>query len=86
MQLKLYVMATKLTLRMDKDLVAKAKHEAKHRGKSVSGMVADYFAALGEEAPPVDALPPVTASLFGLLRKTHVSEEDYRRHLKDKYL
>ena len=79
-------MTTKLTLRMNELLVAKAKHEAKHRGKSVSGMVADYFAALGEEAQPADALPPVTASLFGVLKKTSVSEDAYRRHLKDKYL
>ena len=73
-------------MRMDKILVAKAKQEAKHRGKSVSGMVADYFAALGEEAHPADTLPPVTASLFGVLKKASVSEKDYRRHLKDKYL
>ena len=79
-------MTTKLTLRMDKILVAKAKQEAKHRGKSVSGMVADYFAALGKEAPPADTLPPVTASLFGVLEKASVSEKDYRRHLLDKYL
>ncbi|MGD0231201.1 MAG: DUF6364 family protein [Syntrophorhabdales bacterium] len=78
-------MTTKLTLRMDKILVAKAKQEAKHRGKSVSGMVADYFMALGEEAHPADTLPPVTASLFGVLKKGSVSEKDYRRHLKDKY-
>jgi hypothetical protein len=71
---------------MDKTLIAKAKQEAKHRGKSVSGMVADYFAALGEEAHPADTLPPVTASLFGVLKKASVSEKDYRRHLKDKYL
>jgi hypothetical protein len=70
---------------MDKTLVAKAKHEAGHRGKSVSGMVADYFAALGEEARPADALPPVTASLFGVLKKG-LSEEDYRKHLSDKHL
>ena len=54
-----YVMKTKLTLRMDKTLVAKAKHEAKRRGKSVSGMVADYFAALGEEVQPADTMPPL---------------------------
>jgi len=78
-------MTTKLTLRMDKTLVAKAKREAKDRGKSVSGMVADYFAALAEEARPADALPPVTASLFGVLKKD-LSEEDYRQHLKDKCL
>jgi hypothetical protein len=71
---------------MNELLVAKAKHEAKHRGKSVSGMVADYFAALGEEVYPADTLPPVTASLFGILKKASVSEEVYRRHLKDKYL
>jgi len=79
-------MTTKLTLRMDKILVAKAKREARHRGKSVSKMVAEYFGALGEEADRADALPPVTASLFGLLKKASVSEKDYRRHLKDKYL
>lgn len=79
-------MTYKLTLRMDKTLVAKAKQEAKHRGKSVSGMVADYFAILGEEVHPADTLPPVTASLFGALKKASVSEKDYRRHLKNKYL
>jgi hypothetical protein len=31
-------------------------------------------------------LPPVTASLFGVLKKASVSEKDYRRHLKDKHL
>ena len=81
----LYVMMTKLTLRMDKTLVAKAKHEAGRRGKSVSGMVADYVAALGEETPPAEALPPLTASLFGVL-KGRATEEAYRRHLRDKYL
>ena len=79
-------MTTKLTLRMDKALVARAKNEARQRGKSVSGMVADYFAALGEEAPPAENLPPVTASLFGILGTASVSEKDYRRYLKDKYL
>jgi ABC-type Fe2+-enterobactin transport system substrate-binding protein len=31
-------------------------------------------------------LPPVTASLFGVLKKASVSEKDYRRRLKDKHL
>ena len=79
-------MTTKLTLRMEKTLVAKAKREARHRGKSVSKMVAEYFGAIGEETHPVDTLPPVTASLFGLLKGVSVTEKDYRRHLKDKYL
>jgi hypothetical protein len=79
-------MTTKLTLRMDKALVANAKREAHRRGKSVSRMVADYFEALKQKAQTIDTLPPVTASLFGLLKKSSVSEKDYRRYLKDKYL
>jgi Family of unknown function (DUF6364) len=79
-------MTTKLTLRMDRALVANAKREAHRRGKSVSRMVADYFEALEQKAQTIDTLPPVTASLFGLLKKPSVSEKDYRRYLKDKYL
>jgi len=71
---------------MPEALVARAKNEARQRGKSVSGMVADYFAALGEEAPPSVNLPPITASLFGVLGTASASEKDYRRYLKDKYL
>jgi hypothetical protein len=71
---------------MDRALVANAKREAHRRGKSVSRMVADYFEALEQKAQAIDTLPPVTASLFGLLKKSSVSEKDYRRYLKDKYL
>ncbi len=52
----------------------------------MSKMVAEYFDALGDESHPVEKLPPVTASLFGLLKGTSVTKKDYRRHLKDKYL
>ena len=39
-------MQTKLTLRMDDELIARAKAHAKKRGKSVSQLVADYFYVL----------------------------------------
>ncbi|MBN1106786.1 MAG: hypothetical protein JXL84_25510 [Deltaproteobacteria bacterium] len=60
--------------------MAKAKREARRRGKSVSRMVAEYFGALSEEVTPRATLPPVTASLFGLLKGKPVSEEDYLKH------
>jgi hypothetical protein len=31
-------------------------------------------------------LPPITRSLVGSLRLTHLEEPDYHRHLEDKYL
>lgn len=78
-------MQTKLTLRLDSELIDRAKVQARTRGKSVSQMVAEYFALLGRQAPE-QALPPVTRSLRGALRGASVSEADYRKHLEEKYL
>jgi len=79
-------MHTKLTLRMEKDLVRKAKIEAQRRGKSVSRMVAEYFDSLGSRPEASDALPPITSSLIGIAKGQPLSEEDYERHLREKYL
>jgi hypothetical protein len=43
-------MNNKLTLRMDESLIASAKNYAAAHGSSVSQMVANYFAALGQTA------------------------------------
>lgn len=79
-------MQTKLTLRMDDELVEQAKAAAKTQGKSVSQMVADYFVVLASNQKPASAQPlPVTQSLRGLMANADVSREDYRTHLSDKY-
>jgi hypothetical protein len=79
-------MNIKLTLRMDETLIRKAKREARRRGKSVSGMTAEYFASLDRMKAAEEDLPPVTKSLVGVLHGRRVSERDYKRHLKEKYL
>lgn len=80
-------MGTKLTLRLDRDLIERAKRYARSRDKSVSRLVADYFALLGERGEKVTEadLPPVTRELLGSLSGSDVDEEDYRRHLEDKH-
>ena len=82
----LYVMNTKLTLRMDESIVRKAKIEAKRRGKSVSRMVAEFFESIGLEQTSENDLPPTTASLVGILEGKEISEEDYKKYLQEKYL
>lgn len=77
-------MQTKLTLRLDAQLIAQAKKYAQSRGKSVSQMVAEYFVLLGQEET-TKPLPPVTRSLRGALRGADVDEGDYRRHLEEKH-
>lgn len=81
-------MHAKLTLRLPKHLIARAKAIAKARGKSVSQLVADYFAALDAKtaATAPEELPPGVRSLLGALRDSHVEVDDYREHLADKYL
>ena len=82
-------MDTKLTLRLDEEVIAKAKKLAKERGKSVSRMVADFITVLDTsevENSGADELPPKTRALYGLLRDKQVDEEDYKTYLVDKYL
>ena len=68
-------MKTKLTLRLDDAVIARAKTYAAARGTSVSGLVEDYFRLVaaepgGDGGPPSDAawrdaLPPVVRDLLG---------------------
>ena len=50
-------MYTKLTLRVEADLVQRAKSFAKKAGKSVSRVVADYFTVLERPQNPPAARP-----------------------------
>lgn len=79
-------MHTKLTLRLDDSLIDRAKHAAANRGKSVSQMVSEFFESLEGGAQTKTGYPPITSALLGSLRGKSLSKEDYRRHLRDKYL
>lgn len=80
-------MATKLSLRIDADLIAQAKSYGRAQGKSVSRLVADYFAGLPEPEAPREAArdtlaTPLVDSLRGVLKGTRLGREDYLRHLE----
>jgi hypothetical protein len=76
-------MQSKLTLRLDESLMKQAKIYAKQHDKSLSQVVADYFQLLtkGVESPEP---PQITKSLIGVIED--VDEDDYKRHLEEKYL
>ena len=80
-------MQIKLTLRLEKALIEKAKLYAEQSGKSVSQMVADYFEALDQNtSTELSNLPPITRSLSGILKNKGVTKQDYYDHLVEKYL
>ena len=82
-------MKTKLTLRLDVALIEQAKAHARSTGRSISALVADFFAGLQKTELPEDeeppTLPPNTAALVGLLRGADVGEDDYRNYLEEKH-
>jgi hypothetical protein len=79
------IAATKLTLRMDEDLIEQGKRVARERGKSVSRLVSDYFELLAQESTEEPSLPPVTRSLLGIAAGSRLDEEDFRRHQMEKH-
>lgn len=79
-------MNTKLTLRLDDALIRDAKRYARTSGKSVSQLVADYFALIRtHESADMPDLTPRVRALLGSLAGVDVSEADYRRHLEHKH-
>jgi hypothetical protein len=86
MYVRRFVVNTKLTLRLDDGLIRSAKRHSTKSGKSVSRLVADYFALIdaGEQTPAADLTPRVR-SLLGSLTGSTVDERDYRRHLEAKH-
>lgn len=80
-------MPDKLTLRLEKRLIERAKKHAKEQGTSVSKMVANYFEALEspEKKQFEESLPPITKSIVGVLEGGSASEKDYRTFLEEKH-
>ncbi len=77
---------TKLTLRMDRELVRRAKSYAKKSGKSVSAMVSDFFELLEvPEDRPRSVLTPTVRSLLGVMDGRTTNEQDYRKYLERKH-
>jgi hypothetical protein len=81
------LMQTKLTLRLEDELIDKAKTLAKHRGKSLSKLVAEYFNFItSKELKSETELPPIVKSIYGSLADANVKDSDYKKYLESKYL
>lgn len=82
-------MQTKLTLRIEEELIDRAKSYSQRTGKSVSQLFADYIKMLpGTEEPREERDPaptPIVESMRGVLRGARIDEEDYRRYLEEKH-
>jgi len=80
-------MQTKLTLRLEDELINKAKALAQKRGKSLSKLVSEYFNYItSKELGSENSLPPIVKSLSGSLVNSNIDEKDYKEYLEGKHL
>ncbi len=80
-------MQTKLTLRLDDQLINRAKTYARKSGKSVSQMVASYFSLLDDKPKKETSdLTPIVRSLKGSLKGAKIDKKDYHDYLEEKHL
>jgi hypothetical protein len=79
-------MESRLTVRVDKSLAERAKAEARRRGKSVSRFVAECLEQSDPNARKTKKEKAAAArKLKGFLGGGKIGEEDYLRHLLEKY-
>ena len=78
-------MQTKLTIRLDEELIKRAKEYAQRSGRSVSQLVAEYFSLLGVKPKTKSSLTPKVAALKGSLKGQTASTQYYKRYLEEKY-
>lgn len=79
-------MKTKLTLRIEKDLIENVKEFSQKKGKSISKIVENYFKLILKDKEKNEELTPTVKKLKGILKDKRISEEDYKKHLEEKYL
>lgn len=78
--------SSKLTLKLDEEIIEEAKAYAAREGVSLSRMVANYFAGLASREGGASAPPSGTvAELAGLLAGKGSNERDYADYLERKY-
>ena len=81
-------METKLTLKLDKAIISRAKTYAKKKQISLSKMVELYFKSLTEEdGKPEKKYSPLVQELSGIidLNKENNIKDDYTNYLNEKY-
>ncbi len=86
-------MQTKLTLRMDKSLIERAKKFAHDHDTSLSRIVSEHFSqmiadkeqASQDEAEWKASLAPITRSLAGIAAGSDLTEENYWNYLEEKH-
>lgn len=80
-------MDAKLTLKLDQDIIERAKNYAKVKNTSLSQLIESYLGMLVEPRPIIHEVTPFVKSLSGIvdLPENFDSKEAYKKYIQDKY-
>ena len=82
-------MDAKLTLKLDKDIIHRAKLYAREKNSSLSSLVENYFIFLTDRNEvKVTEITPLVKELSGIIKvdENFNLKEEYGKHLMEKYL
>jgi hypothetical protein len=81
-------METKLTLKLNKDIIEQAKEYAIKHNISLSRLIEKYLKLLVRPEKKKDEITPLIKELSGVIKFTgdFDPEESYHQHLEEKYL
>lgn len=82
-------MGTKLTLRLEENLIKNAKRAAKARKVSLSRMVSDYFKSISAQQKKGIIESPILSEIAGILPSKADNKKllrSYKKYIEDKYL
>lgn len=80
-------MDTKLTLKLDKEIINRAKVYAESKKISLSKLIESYLQLLTKENSSIDNISPLVESLSGVIElpKNYDDKGDYVNYLTEKY-
>jgi metal-responsive CopG/Arc/MetJ family transcriptional regulator len=80
-------MDTKLTLKLNGDIIEKAKEYAKEKKISLSELIENYLQKVTNEKKNTKTITPLVKSLSGVisLPKDHSHKKEYADYLSNKY-
>lgn len=84
----LFIMNAKLTLKLNKKSIERAKKYARKNKKSLSSMVENYFNIVSEKNEITDIeISPNVLELSGVINlKKHINiKKEYQKHIENKY-
>ena len=80
-------MDTKLTLKLNEDIIEKAKEYAKAKKTSLSDLIENYLQKLTNDKKNNKTITPLVKSLSGVINlpKDYNNKKDYTDYLTNKY-